>query len=98
MDVSYEKLKERYLALSTDELLDIYVTSDLSQIASELIDAELEKRGVTSGDVQSASETAKMLSTVREKSQRRVEKRTVGFAVSFLVLALIALAMKFLGE
>jgi len=51
---SAQELREHYRRLSTDELIDIRVSGDLTVLARGLIEEELSRRGVTEEDIAQA--------------------------------------------
>ena len=75
MEITEEYLRHRYSSMSTEELIDIERTSDLTELASRVIEDALAERGVTNNDkehlvkkleadVNKRSEGAKRLTTV----------------------------------
>ena len=94
MEVSYHQLKNRYSQLSTDELLAIYSSSDLTDTAKSLLEAEISERGVTSHEIADAISDAKGLEQVREIGQRRAWRHIWWFAFVFLLLGLVPIIGK----
>lgn len=91
MDISYQDLKNRYAALSTDELLEIYVSSDLTETATELICMELNGRDVHLNQLRSATRSAEVHAALRADMQESIEKKLRIFAGALLVIALLAI-------
>jgi len=50
MEITEEYLRHRYSSMSTEELIDIERTSDLTELASRVIEDALAERGVTDND------------------------------------------------
>lgn len=101
MDVSYLELKNHYAALTTDELLAIYLTSDLTKTASELICIELNKRNITPDQYRSATESARDLQAFRADTREHIGKPTRRLVTVLLVFALLAIgtaAWEFLSQ
>jgi hypothetical protein len=81
--------EERYREMSTDELLNICVSSDLIDSASKALQSELERRGVTGNEItQSKSDNDYML-----KMQNRPTKRLSKIVVNFLGVLFILAVM-----
>ena len=87
LNLSSQQLKDRYSALSTEELVEICVTSDLPEFAIDLILTELKRRSITDCEIEATYQASRTLSEVRKNSRQRVEKRTWGFAIGFLLRA-----------
>ncbi len=96
MHVSAEELREHYHALSTDALLAISVSGELTEAASRLIDEELSKRDVTDNDVIHARYAQAVIEAdrsviralsgkVREKGLIRILIALLGINADFLV-------------
>ena len=75
MNVSVEELRERYSALETDELLNIKVSSDLSEQAITLLDAELNSRNVNTDDYKEAKEINAYLEKERDEVKNNMKRR-----------------------
>ena len=75
MNVSVEELRERYSALETDELLNIKVSSDLSEQAITLLDAELNSCNVNTDDYKEAKEINAYLEKERDEVKNNMKRR-----------------------
>lgn len=72
MDI--ESFEERYRGMSTDELLNVYVSSDLVEPASMAIKAELERRGITSHEISEAKSYHEYVITTQDRPTKRSTK------------------------
>ena len=75
MNISIEELRERYAALHTDELLNIKVSSDLTEQAKTLLDAELNARNIDANDYKEAKEINAYLEKERDEVKNNMKRR-----------------------
>jgi hypothetical protein len=75
MSISTEELRERYAGLDTDELLNIKVSSDLTENAATLLDAELSARNVQESDYKVAKEINEYLESERNEIKNKIKRR-----------------------
>jgi len=87
MDIN--SFEERYREMSTDELLNIYVSSDLVKPASEALQAELERRGVTAKDISRAKSDDEHLLQFQNGPAKRSTKIIVNILGVLVVLVVI---------
>jgi len=96
MDIDYQELRERYQNLSTDELLQIKISSDLTEIAMSLLEEELSKRDVTPDDIEYAEKTEVVLAACRDSAKEEVFSRIRRVVIVFVLFALMAIYFEFL--
>ena len=75
MRTSTEELRERYAGLDTDELLNIKVSSDLTEVAAILLDEELSTRNVKETDYKEAKEINEYLEIKRDEDKNKMKRR-----------------------
>jgi hypothetical protein len=75
MSISTEELRERYAGLDTDELLNIKVSSDLTENAATLLNAELSARNVQESDYKEAKEINEYLESERDEVKNKIKRR-----------------------
>ena len=56
MDVSEESLRQRYSEMETEELVELYKSSDLTDLASSVIEQIISERGVSIDPINRAGE------------------------------------------
>ena len=96
LKITTEELRERYAELDTDVLLNIKVSSELTEDAKTLLEAELSTRNVIDSDYKDAKEINAYLESERDKVKKNMQRRfkrmltRVG-VVLFLVVLYLAL-------
>jgi predicted HTH domain antitoxin len=88
MEINHQELKEKYEELSTDQLLHIKVTSELTDMAQMLLDDELKKRDVSVEDYNIAVRDANIIQADRD-SQKKNIKRKIQFHFIYLFIILV---------
>lgn len=87
--------EERYRELSTDELLNIFVSSDLVNFASEALQAELDRRGITAKEIAQAKSDDEFLQKRLNRPTRRSTKTFVNIlGVLFFLIVIIIRMIK----
>ncbi len=95
MNVSIEELRERYADLDIDELLNIKVSSDLTEEAKTILDAELNARNVDVTDYKEAVEINAYLEKERDEVKNNMTRRLKrlfifwGFGIVWAILYLL---------
>lgn len=100
MEVGRSNLAERYGSLSTDELIEMWARGGLTDLASELLWEELDRRGVPSEDLESAeavaengrqkaAEAEEKLATLGARLAAQVIDGFVAFAMLLLILVIL---------
>ncbi len=87
MEIKHQELKDKYEELSTDQLLQIKVTSEITEIATLLLDDELKKRNVSVEDCNIATRDASYIQAGRD-DQKRSLKRRFQFGLIYLFMLL----------
>jgi hypothetical protein len=88
MEINHQELKDKYEELSTDQLLQIKVTSELTEIATLLLDDELKKRNIGNEDYKIATHDANYIQAGRN-DQKRSLKRRFQFGLIYLFMLLV---------
>jgi hypothetical protein len=96
MEIGHQELRERYQNLSTDELLQIKISSDLNDLAMSLLEEELSKRDVTPDDIEYAEKTEVFLAAYRESTGKVIYSRIRRDVIVLVLLALMAIYFEFL--
>jgi len=91
MQVSNRELRERYQAASTDELLQIKISSELTDAARSLLEDELSRRDVTPDDYENARNVEAVIKADRGSLKRHMIRRIRRFVIFLVLLVLIAL-------
>lgn len=87
MEINHQELKDRYEDLSTDELLHIKITSELTEIATLLLDDELKKRNVGNEDYKIATRDANYIQAGRDDQKSSLKRRFhLGLIYLFMLL------------
>jgi hypothetical protein len=66
MEITYGDIKRRYAEATDDELLLIYVTADLEPHISDLLNNEIQNRGLDVSDIEQAVKTENYLADERK--------------------------------
>jgi hypothetical protein len=93
MNISEQELRERYQALSTDELVAIATGGELTELARRLLKEELGTRKVTSDHVEHARSAHAAIEADREEIKSAYRRRFKRY-LFLLVLAAIYLIYK----
>ncbi len=96
MEISYLDLQKRYSEISNDELLSIYVSSDLTPEAYSLIEIEIKKRNLDSSDIQYAVKSEEFIANERRKDQDLIRRKTQIQFILFLILILLVITYEVL--
>ena len=91
MQVSNRELRERYQAASTDELLQIKISSELTDAARSLLEDELSRRDVTPDDYENARNVEAVIKADRGSLKRHMIRRIRRLVIFLVLLVLIAL-------
>lgn len=73
MEISKDSLRARYATMTDDELATIYVTSDLTPIAKELLEAEMQGRNIGQAHLDEALASEKLVVEDRITAEELVE-------------------------
>ena len=95
MDTELNIFEERYREMSTEELLRIYVCSDLVEAASKAMQVELEKRGVTSDEIAQAKSHEEFILQTQDRPQKRSTKIIVNILGVLIATAILLLFLMF---
>ena len=94
MNNTIEELRKRYASLDTDDLLHIKVSSDLTEDATTLIDAELRLRDVSQEDYEEINKIntaiVKERDEYKENMKRRLKTKLLMYGVIFLFILIYA--------
>ena len=86
MEISHHQLKETYEDLSTDELLHINASSELTEMAALLLKDELKKRNISSEDYNIANRDAQYIKAERDNQKKSMVRR---IQIHFIFLAIL---------
>lgn len=81
MNMSSSELKERYSKLSDDELISLYMYSDLRPDAKEYLNLEMRNREISESDI---NEAVKFDKNVQKLEQEKLEKARKSSRIEFL--------------
>ena len=98
IDISLNELKQRYANLSDDELLLIYVSSDLTDIAKEAIENEINNRGLAEKEIEEAKRINLNLIKEREKTKYHYTKKPIKRLIRIKIIIIIIVAIGFILE
>ena len=85
MKVNHQDLKDKYENLSTDQLIHVKITSELTDTAQMLVDDELKKRNVSVEDYNRAVRDANIIKVNRDFQKNSI-KRKFQFQFHFIYL------------
>ena len=83
MEQELLRLQARYAGLSTDELLSIWVSADLTRVAQQALQAELQQRNIAEADVLEAQRLELQQQVCPEQEQSRIKLFWKGMAGVF---------------
>lgn len=95
MNTELNIFEERYREMSTEELLRIYVGSDLVEAASRAMLTELEKRGVTDDEITQAKKHEEYILQTQDRPQKRLTKIIVNILGVLITTAILLLFLMF---
>jgi len=96
MEISYKDLRERYRNSTTDELLQIKISGDLTDTAKSLLEEELSTRKATPEDIQYAHDVEKVLRADRESVKKDMPRRVRRLLIILMLLAMMAIYFELL--
>ena len=96
MEISYKDLRERYRNATTDELLQIKISDDLTDTAKSLLEEELSTRKVTQEDILYANDVEKVLRADRESVKKDMSHRVRRFLIILVLVAMMAIYFELL--
>ncbi len=95
MEIKYQELRQRYRDVSTDALLQIKVSSDLTDMVKSRLEEEASKRNDTLEDIRYAKSAEEVLRGDRESEKKDVSRRIRRLVIIVVVVALMAIYFAF---
>ncbi len=97
MKITEQDFREQYETLGTEELIELYTKTELTDLASSVLTHILEKRGVPLGKLPKFSEK-KAKAAVRERGMPyKIMKHLMNFLGFFLICIIIVVIAKGTG-
>ena len=95
MEANIEELPERYQSLSTDELLQIRIGSELIDEAKLILEEELSKRDINPDDYEHAIKAEFAHKIDIDSSKRRLSRGILKFVIFLILVAILGIYVEF---